>query len=84
MSHLANRNVAFEWIGMINQSGQIGASFREPVTIYNTTVRFKPLKPVKTVSLLRSGESINFKIDNGWIEVTVPEVKDFEMIVCTY
>ncbi|MGZ5134700.1 MAG: hypothetical protein ACXWCG_06110, partial [Flavitalea sp.] len=84
MSHLANRNGAFEWIGMINHSGQIGASFREPVTIYNTTVRFKPIKPVKAVSLLRSGRPANFKVNNGWVEFIVPEVKDFEMIVCTY
>ena len=84
MSHLANRNGAFEWIGMINHSGQIGASFREPVTIYNTTVRFKPIKPVKAVSLLRSGRPANFKVNNGWVELIVPEVKDFEMIVCTY
>jgi hypothetical protein len=84
MSHLANRNGAFEWIGMINHSGQIGSSFREPVTITNTTVRFKPAKPVKAVNLLRSGKPVNFKVNNGWLELTVPEVKDFEMIVCTY
>ena len=84
MSHLANRNAAFEWIGMINQSGQIGGSFREPVTIYNTTVRFKPAKRVKAINLLRSGKPVNFKVDNDWVELSVPEVKDFEMIVCTY
>lgn len=84
MSHLAARNGAFEWIGMINQSGQIGGSFREPVPIYNTTVRFKPAKPVKAINLLRSGKPVNFKATNGWVELIVPEVKDFEMIVCTY
>lgn len=84
MSHLANRNGAFEWIGMINHSGQIGGSFREPVTVYNTALRFKPAKPVKAVTLLRSGKPVNFKTNNGWVELTVPEVKDFEMVVCTY
>jgi hypothetical protein len=84
MTHLANRNGAFEWIGMINHSGQIGASFREPVTIYSTKVRFKPMKPVKAVSFLRSGRPANFKVNNDWVEFTVPEVKDFEMIVCSY
>ncbi|MCU7549692.1 NAD(P)H-binding protein [Chitinophagaceae bacterium LB-8] len=35
----------------------------EPVTIYNTSVRFKPVKPVKAISLLRrSGKPVNFKI----------------------
>ena len=84
MSHLANRNGAFEWIGMINQSGQIGGSFREPVTIYNTTIRFKPVKPVKSISLMRSGKPVNFKESNGWVEIKVPELNDFEMVVCTY
>jgi hypothetical protein len=84
MSHLANRNGAYEWIGMINHSGQIGGSFREPVPIYNTSVRFKPIKPVKAISLLRSGKPVNFKTNNGWVELTVPEVRDFEMVVCTY
>lgn len=84
MSRLANLNGQFEWIGMINQSGQLGGSFREPVNIYNTTVRFKPLKPVRAVSLLRSGKGLNFKTNGGWVELTVPELKDFEMIVCTY
>jgi Hypothetical glycosyl hydrolase 6 len=84
ISHLANRNGAFEWIGMINHSGQIGGSFNPPITIHNTTVRFKPVKPVKAVSLLRSGKPVNLRVDNGWVELTVPELKDFEMIVCTY
>jgi hypothetical protein len=81
---IADRNGAYEWIGMINHSGQIGGSFREPVPIYNTSVRFKPIKPVKAISLLRSGKPVNFKTNNGWVELTVPEVRDFEMVVCTY
>lgn len=84
MSHLGNRAGAFEWIGLINHSGQLGGSFREPVTIYNTRLRFKPRKPVKSISLLHSGKSIDYTTDNGWVDITVPQVKDFEMIVCTY
>lgn len=84
MTYLSNRNGAFEWIGMLNHSGQIGSSFSEPVTIHNTTIHFKPVKPLKTVSLLRSGKSVHFKVNNGWVELVVPELKDFEMIVCTY
>ena len=84
MSHLANRNGAFEWIGMINHSGQIGGSFRESVPIYNTMIRFKPAKPVKAVNLLRAGKPVSFKSNNGWVELTVPKLNDFEMIVCTY
>ncbi|HZG25457.1 MAG TPA: hypothetical protein VEZ17_12790 [Chitinophagaceae bacterium] len=84
MSRLANRNGAFEWIGMINLSGQIGGSFREPVTISNTLIRFRPLKPVKAVRLMRSGTNVKFKQSAGWVELTVPKVNDFEMLLCLY
>jgi hypothetical protein len=84
MTHLANLNGAFEWVGMINHSGFLGNSFREPVTIHNTTIRLKPLKPVKEVRLMRSGESIPFKQDREWIEYVVPGIRDFEMALCLY
>lgn len=84
MSHLANRNGAFEWLGMINHSGQIGGSLREPVTIFNINIRFKPLKPIEKLILMNSGTSLSFRQENGWVKCTVPQVKDFEMIVCTY
>jgi hypothetical protein len=84
MSHQVNRSGAFEWIGLINHSGQIGGSLREPVMISNTSVRFKPAHVVKAVTLLRSGKTVNFKQTGGWLEVLVPQLTDFEMIVCTY
>jgi hypothetical protein len=84
MTREANRNGAFEWIGLINHSGQIGGSLREPVTIHDTRVRFRPLKPVKHVRLLRSGAAVDFSSKDGWVEVTIPRLADFEMIVCLY
>jgi len=84
MTHLVNRNNAFEWIGMINHTGQVGSSLLQPVTIQNTTVRFKPLKPVTEVRLMRSGKKINFKQANGWITCVVPQLADFEMILYLY
>jgi len=84
ISHMANRNDAFEWIGMINHSGQVGGSYREPVSIHNTNIRFQPQKKVKEMRLMRAGTSLKFTERNGWVECTVPEVKDFEMLVCVY
>lgn len=84
ISHLSNRNNAFEWVGMINHTGQIGGSLREPVPLQNTSVRFKPVKPVKALKLLRSGKSLKFKEQNGWVECVVPSVEDFEMLFCEY
>ena len=84
MTHLANLNGGFEWVGMINHSGFLGNSVREPVTIHNTTIRFKPLKPVKELRLLRSGTVLKFKQSEGWIECIVPRIGDFEMMLCLY
>jgi len=84
ITHLANRNGAFEWLGFINHSGQVGASLREPITIYNATVRFKPVKPIKQLHLMNAGSAINFKQEDGWVECTVPQLKDFELLLCLY
>ena len=84
ISHLVNRNGTFEWLGMINHSGQIGASLQEPISIYNTTIRFKPAKPVKDVRLMNAGITLNFKQADGWVECTVPQIKDYEMLLCLY
>jgi len=84
MTHIGNRNGAFEWIGMINQSGQIGASLREPVAIYNTHIRFRPAKAIKALWLMHSGKSINFKQSAGWVQCTVPALNDFDMLLCLY
>ena len=85
MTHLANLNGAFEWVGMINHSGFMGNSVREFVPVNNTTVRLKPLKPVKEVRLVRSGIKADFKqTKDGWIECVVPQIDDFEMMLCLY
>jgi len=69
---------------MINHSGQIGSSLLQPVTIQNTTIRFKPSKPVTEVRLMRLGKKINFKQANGWVTCVVPQLADFEMILYLY
>lgn len=84
MTHLANLNGAFEWVGMINHSGFMGNSVREPVTIHNTTIRLKPLKPVREIRLMRSGTILKFRQIDGWVECIVPQIGDFEMMLCLY
>jgi hypothetical protein len=84
ISHLGNRNGSFEWVGMINHSGQIGDVFREPIPIYNTSIKLKPIKPVKSIYLMRSQKPLKFKNIDGWIECTVPQIDDYEMILCLY
>jgi len=52
--------------------------------ISNTHVRFKPAKTIKQLRLMTNGTSLPFKETNGWIECTVPEINDFEMLLCLY
>jgi hypothetical protein len=84
VSHLANLNGAFEWLGLINHSGQISGSFREPVTMSGINIRFRPAKPVKELKLMQSGKSVAFKQSGGWIDCTIPSLTDFEMLLCLY
>ena len=84
MTHLANRDGAYEWLGMINHSGQIGGSYLEPATINNINIRFKPTRQIRRMYLLHSGTSLEFKKNGNWIECTVPRLNDFEMILCLY
>jgi len=55
--------------------------FREPVPMYDIQVRFRPSKPVKEIHLMRSGEKIKFRQNDGWIECNVPKIDDFEIIL---
>lgn len=85
VSHLVNRNGAFEWVGFINHSGQIGPTLGEPVPIRDTVVRLRSVAPVRELYLLRSGQGVDFEAgEDGWIEFVVPEVRDFEMALCLY
>lgn len=85
VSHIKNRAGAFEWVGLLNHTGQIGPALGAPVPIYDVTVRLRPAATPREVVLLRSGRSVRARHDgSGWLEVVVPEVKDFEMVVCLY
>ena len=84
LSHLANRNGAFEWLGMINHSGQIGGSLREPSAMHNIHIRFRPARTIKELRLMKAGTALKFKQAAGWVECTIPQLNDFEMVLCLY
>jgi len=85
ITHLANLNGKFEWIGMINHSGFMGNSICEPVVIHNTKIRFRPVKPINEIILLRSGFKPGFhQSADEWVECLIPRISDFEMLLCLY
>lgn len=84
ISQECNENGGFEWIGLINHSGQIGASFQEPVAIHDIKIKFKPVRPLKSMSLLHAGVKINFIEKNGWVECEVPKLSDYDILYSEY
>ena len=84
MTHMVNRNGAFEWVGMINHSGQVGPSFRHPLPV-GFNVKIRPARPVRQAVLMRSGRNVDFReTGDGWVEITVPELLDFEQALFLY
>lgn len=74
----------FEWLALLNHSGQMGGGFLEPFPIQNIQLKFKPQKPAKSIRSLRGGESIPFKKNNGYLEVTLPKLGSFDILLVEY
>lgn len=84
LTHLVNRDKAFEWFGMINHSGQVGATLGQPIPVYNATLRFRPQKPLNELLLATSGKKLQWKQIDGLVEVVIPNIGDYEMLVALY
>ena len=85
MSHMANLNEAFEWIGLINHSGQIGASFRDPLPVYDIRIRFRPKKDLREIRLMKMDKALKFtRRQDGWHECVIPSIDEYEMMLCIY
>jgi len=85
MSHLVNLNGAFEWVGLINHTGQIGPTLGKSIPIYNTSLRLQTSKPIQEIILMKANQSIDFQnIREELVEFIIPEVNDFELALCLY
>ncbi|WP_297088344.1 beta-galactosidase trimerization domain-containing protein [uncultured Draconibacterium sp.] len=84
ITHLKNRNNAFEWVGLINHTGVLGPSFHSPLPINNITLKIDPEKEVKAVKLIRANQYVDFKNEDGKVCLTLPELVDFEMVLFVY
>jgi len=84
-----NRRVSadgkFEWVGLINHTGQNGTAFHKPIQIFDTAVRVKSKGKVKRVGLLKAGMKLEFTPEeDGWIRCSVPKLGRFEIVVYEY
>ena len=75
----------FEWYGFLNHTGQLGNAFHEPVPVQRINMTFKPLKPVKSIRSLALNKPIGFNQgEKGWVDVTLPELHDYEVLLVEY
>ncbi|MGH9586475.1 MAG: hypothetical protein ACRD3F_05955, partial [Acidobacteriaceae bacterium] len=48
--------------------------------IHNVRVRIRVPRNVKSVTLLRSGTTVQFAANNDWIDVVIPEINMYEAV----
>jgi hypothetical protein len=74
----------FEWYGLLNHSGQLGNGFFDPVPINEINFSFKIEKEVKSVRSLQSGKAVPFKLNGNNLEVTLPTLEKFDVVLVKY
>jgi len=84
-----NRRIAssqnFEWIALLNHSGQMGGGFLEPIPIQNIQLKFRPQKTIKSIKSLCGEEHISFKKrGDGCVELILPKLESFDFLLVEY
>jgi len=83
-----NRRVSgggkFEWVGLVNQSGQNGTAFHKPIPISDIVLKLRSEGEIKRVCLLRAGEELKFSTEDDWVKCVVPKLERFEIVLYEY
>ena len=84
-THRRDPKGRFEWVAIYNHSGRLENSFRPPIPINDIEIILQPLRDVKTVRLLKDKQELGFSVTkNGLVKVTVPELKQYEIVLFEY
>ncbi len=85
ISRQKSKDGSFEWYGMLNHSGQLGNAFHSPLPVFKTVFCITPDKKVKSVTSMRDHKIIPYKkLGNGKIEITVPELDTYDVVLIQY
>jgi hypothetical protein len=77
-----DKDKKFEWVALINHTGQNQAAFHKPVTMHDIYIEIKPNIKVKKARLLRAGKSVKLKkLKDGRSSFKVSSLDRFEIIV---
>jgi hypothetical protein len=81
VGHRAAPDGRFEWVGLMNHTGHNEAAIHAPVPITDVKLRLRPLRPVRSVRLLKAGEEARFSAADGRVEVVVPKLDRYEVVL---
>jgi hypothetical protein len=81
VNHRVGRSGRFEWVSLINLSGQLEKVLHEPLPVRDVTIELQPQGTVNAVRLLHAGTSLEFTREKGRLRCTVPELKSYEIVL---
>ncbi|TWU32472.1 alpha-amylase family protein [Novipirellula artificiosorum] len=85
VTHRRDREGRFEWVGLLNHTGQLAASIHAPVPIPNVTVHLKTSDRVKQIRGLTDGSALQHHQEpNGQETITLPQLNEFEIVLVEY
>ena len=73
-------------VQLVNESGQDGVEFREPVEIHDITFRLRlpPRRSVRSVRSLWHDWELEYTLSDGWLECGAPVLKLYDMITIDF
>jgi hypothetical protein len=85
VSHRCDPQGRFEWIGLQNHSGHLMTSIHEPIPINHIKLQLKTKGKVKRIRSLTNNATLTPReLAPGHIEIVVPKLEAFEMVLVTY
>lgn len=69
-------------VHLINHTSHSGRPISNVIPLGGTKLSFYTGKRPDTVRALRQGKMLEFGYDNGFVSVVIPEIKEYEIVVC--
>jgi len=85
VTHRRDPGRRFEWVGLLNHSGQLAASIHAPIPVHDITIHLQTNVPVAQIRSLTDGAALDHRhSDAGWETITLPRLGAFEIVLVEY
>ena len=85
VTHRRDRERRFEWIGLLNHTGQLAASVHAPVPIHDVTIQMNTGDRVKQIRSLTDGSPLqHHRTAAGQETIKLPRLGAFEIVLVEY